>query len=58
MGSEVRAQESGPASPSERLRGEVRSRNVGACAKLGIEVFAASSLQAKGRVERVQGTHQ
>jgi hypothetical protein len=28
------------------------------CAKLGIELIAASSPQAKGRVERVHGTHQ
>src|SRR6202165_4114435 len=28
------------------------------CAKLGIEVIAASSPQAKGRVERQHGTHQ
>src|SRR5712671_4483589 len=28
------------------------------CAKLGIELIAASSPQAKGRVERNHGTHQ
>src|SRR5256886_5763268 len=28
------------------------------CAKLGIRIIAASSPQAKGRVERVHGTHQ
>ena len=28
------------------------------CAKLGIELIAAGSPQAKGRVERVHGTHQ
>jgi len=28
------------------------------CAKLGIELIAASSPQAKGRVERIHGTHQ
>jgi transposase len=28
------------------------------CAKLGIEIIAASSPQAKGRVERAHGTHQ
>ena len=28
------------------------------CAKLGIEVIAASSPQAKGRVERMHGRHQ
>ena len=27
------------------------------CAKLGIAIIAASSPQAKGRVERAQGTH-
>jgi hypothetical protein len=28
------------------------------CAKLGIRIIAASSPQAKGRVERAHGTHQ
>ncbi|MGC2331253.1 MAG: hypothetical protein WA581_07355 [Candidatus Acidiferrales bacterium] len=28
------------------------------CAKLGIELIAASSPQAKGRIERIHGTHQ
>jgi hypothetical protein len=28
------------------------------CQKLGIRIIAASSPQAKGRVERVHGTHQ
>jgi hypothetical protein len=28
------------------------------CGKLGIRIIAASSPQAKGRVERVHGTHQ
>ena len=28
------------------------------CAKLGIEIIAANSPQAKGRVERIHGTHQ
>src|SRR2546426_9653887 len=35
-----------------------RSRSLGACAKLGIAVIAANSPQAKGRVERIHGTHQ
>ena len=45
--------------PRERLRGEEPITQFGRlCAKLGIEVIAASSPQAKGRVERVHGTHQ
>jgi hypothetical protein len=48
-----------PASPGERLRGEEPLTQFGRmCAKLGIEVIAASSPQAKGRVERAHGTHQ
>jgi len=48
-----------PATPGERLRGEEPITQFGRmCAKLGIEVIAASSPQAKGRVERVHGTHQ
>jgi transposase len=48
-----------PATPRERLRGEEPKTQFGRmCAKLGIEVIAASSPQAKGRVERVHGTHQ
>jgi len=48
-----------PATPRERLRGEEPLTQFGRmCAKLGIEVIAASSPQAKGRVERVHGTHQ
>ena len=48
-----------PATPRERLRGEEPQTQFGRmCAKLDIEVIAASSPQAKGRVERVHGTHQ
>lgn len=48
-----------PATPKERLRGEEPITQFGRmCAKLGIDVIAASSPQAKGRVERVHGTHQ
>ncbi len=48
-----------PATPGERLRGEEPITQFGRmCAKLGIAVIAASSPQAKGRVERVHGTHQ
>ena len=47
------------ATPRERLRGEEPITQFGGmCAKLGIEVIAASSPQAKGRVERIHGTHQ
>src|SRR5271157_3571462 len=47
------------ATPGERLRGEEPITQFGRmCAKLGIELIAASSPQAKGRVERVHGTHQ
>lgn len=49
MGSEVRAQESGIGQSQRAVAEKSRSRNVGACAKLGIEVFAASSPRAKGR---------
>src|SRR6266436_2604424 len=43
----------------EQLRGEEPVTQFGRmCAKLGIEVIAASSPQAKGRVERQHGTHQ
>src|SRR3989442_5225577 len=42
----------------ERLRGEAAVTQFGQmCAKLGIRIIAASSPQAKGRVERVHGTH-
>ena len=47
------------ATAQERLRGEEPITQFGRmCAKLGIEVIAASSPQAKGRVERMHGTHQ
>jgi len=47
------------ATPKERLRGEEPLTQFGRmCAKLGIELIAASSPQAKGRVERQHGTHQ
>src|ERR1700675_5133617 len=48
-----------PANSGERLRGEEPITQFGRmCAKLRIEVIAASSPQAKGRVERQHGTHQ
>ncbi len=48
-----------PATPGERMRGEEPITQFGRmCRKLGIELIAASSPQAKGRVERVHGTHQ
>jgi hypothetical protein len=48
-----------PATPKEQLRGEEPVTQFGRmCAKLGIEVIAANSPQAKGRVERQHGTHQ
>jgi hypothetical protein len=47
------------ATAQERLRGEEPITQFGGmCAKLGIELIAAHSPQAKGRVERVHGTHQ
>ena len=47
------------ATPGERLRGEEPITQFGRmCAKLEIALIAASSPQAKGRVERVHGTHQ
>ncbi|MGH9741589.1 MAG: ISNCY family transposase [Candidatus Acidiferrum sp.] len=47
------------ATPKERLRGEEPVTQFGRmCGKLGIELIAASSPQAKGRVERQHGTHQ
>src|ERR1700675_702300 len=47
------------ATPQEQLRGEEPITQFGRmCAKLGIELIAASSPQAKGRVERNHGTHQ
>jgi len=43
----------------ERLRGEEPVTQFGRmCRELGIEIIAASSPQAKGRVERNHGTHQ
>ncbi|MBV8475862.1 MAG: ISNCY family transposase [Acidobacteria bacterium] len=48
-----------PATPAEQLRGEVPVTQFGRmCQKLGIRIIAASSPQAKGRVERNHGTHQ
>src|SRR5437870_6038510 len=47
------------ASSQERVRGEEPITQFGRmCAKLGIELIAASSPQAKGRVDRIHGTHQ
>jgi len=47
------------ATAQERLRGAEPITQFGRmCAKLGIEVIGASSPQAKGRVERIHGTHQ
>jgi transposase len=47
------------ATSSEQLRGEVPVTQFGGmCQKLGIRIIAASSPQAKGRVERNHGTHQ
>jgi len=47
------------ATPKERLRGEEPITQFGRmCEKLGIRLIAAHSPQAKGRVERVHGTHQ
>lgn len=47
------------ATSAEQLRGEVPVTQLGRiCQKLGIRIIAASSPQAKGRVERNHGTHQ
>lgn len=47
------------ANAQERLRGQEPITQFGRmCAKLGIELIAAGSPQAKGRVERAHGTHQ
>jgi len=47
------------ATSAEQLRGEVPLTHFGRmCSKLGIRIIAASSPQAKGRVERNHGTHQ
>jgi transposase len=48
-----------PPTAAEQIRGEVPRTQFGRmCARLGIEIIAASSPQAKGRVERNHGTHQ
>ena len=47
------------ATPAEQLQGKVRVTQFGRmCPKLGIRIIAASSPQAKGRVERTHGVHQ
>jgi len=47
------------ATSGEQLRGEAAVTQFGRmCEKLGIRIIAASSPQAKGRVERNHGTHQ
>jgi hypothetical protein len=47
------------ATPAEQMRGEVPVTQFGRmCQKLGIRIIAASSRQAKGRVERIHGVHQ
>jgi transposase len=47
------------ATPAEQLRGQVPLTQFGRmCQKLGIKIIAASTPQAKGRVERGHGTHQ
>lgn len=47
------------ATSAEQLRGEVVLTQFGRmCQKLGVRIIAASSPQAKGRVERNHGTHQ
>jgi hypothetical protein len=48
-----------PANARERLQGQEPITQFGRmCAQLGIELIAANSPQAKGRVERVHGRHQ
>ena len=48
-----------PPNAAERASGEAAVTQFGRmCAKLGIRILAASSPQAKGRVERAHGTHQ
>ena len=48
-----------PPNAEEGMRGEAAATQFGRmCAKLGIRIIAASSPQAKGRVERAHGTHQ
>ena len=47
------------ATPAEQLRGKVPFTQFGRmCEKLGIGIIAASSPQAKGRIERANGVHQ
>src|SRR5713226_9657977 len=47
------------ATPAEQLRGKIPITQFGGmCQKLGIRIIAASSPQAKGRVERINGVHQ
>jgi hypothetical protein len=47
------------ATPAEQLWGKVPVTQFGRmCQKLGIRIIAASSPQAKGRVERIHGVHQ
>src|SRR5215831_8898385 len=47
------------ATPAEQLRGKVPFTQFGRmCEKLGIAIIAASSPQAKGRIERANGVHQ
>jgi transposase len=47
------------ATAAEQLRGEIAVTQFGRmCQKLGIRILAASSPQAKGRVERIHGVHQ
>jgi len=48
-----------PPNAQERASGEAAVTQFGRmCAQLGIRIIAASSPQAKGRVERAHGTHQ
>jgi transposase len=47
------------ATSAEKMKGEVPPTQFGRmCERLGIKIIAASSPQAKGRVERNHGTHQ
>jgi hypothetical protein len=47
------------ATPAEQRQGKVPLTQFGRmCQKLGIRIIAASSPQAKGRVERIHGVHQ
>jgi hypothetical protein len=49
----------GKPTPAEQLRGHVPVTQFGRmCEKLGIRIIAASSPEAKGRVERIHGVHQ